>query len=134
MHNPWRTLPPHVIVEFASLPPPDSGRSDGVSRIVLHDRLKQVERRCTLEHEKVHIERGDMGKCRPDCEADIDRIVARRLVTFDALADALAWSDQIEEVALELWVTPKIARARIAALRPTELAIIAELIADLRAA
>lgn len=132
MHNPWRTLPPHVIVEFASLPPPENGRSDGESRIVLHKRLKQVERRCSLEHEKVHLERGDMGKCRPGLEADIDRIVARRLVTFDELAAALAWTDQIDEVAHELWVTTKIARARIASLLPAEVAIIAELIADLR--
>lgn len=134
MHNPWRTIPPHVTVEFASLPPPDSGRSDGVSRIVLHKRLKQVERRCTLEHEKVHLERSDMGKCRPDREKDIDRIVARRLVPFDGLVDALVWTDVLDEVAHELWVTPKIARARIDLLRPAELAVIAELIADLRAA
>lgn len=133
MYHPWRTLPHDVVVEFASLPPPRRGASRDRT-IVLHNRQKQAGRRCTLEHEKIHIERADMGKCRPELEKDIDREVARRLITFDALIDAMAWSSEIDEVADELFVRPEIAQARIDTLRPAEIAIIAELIADLRAA
>lgn len=132
MYHPWRTLPDDVVVEFASLPPPRRGASRGRT-IVLHDRQKQVGRRCTLEHEKIHIERADMGKCQPELEKDIDREVARRLIGFDDLLDAMAWSSELEEVADELFVRPEIARARIDCLLPAEIAIIAELIADLRA-
>lgn len=131
MYHPWRTLPDDVVVEFASLPPPRRGASRG-RRIVLHDRQKQVGRRCTLEHEKIHVERDDMGKCQPELEKDIDREVARRLIAFDDLVDAMAWSSELEEVADELFVRPEIARARIDILLPAEIAIIAELIADLR--
>lgn len=134
MFHPWHDLHPSVCVEFASLPPPLRGATDGCSRIVLHNRLEQVERRCTLEHEKVHIDRGDMGKCRPEVERSIDRTVARRLVSLDSLMSAMVWTDEIEELADELWVTPQIARARLEILLPAEVALISELIADLRAA
>lgn len=99
----------------------------------MHNRQKQAERRCTLEHEKIHIERADMGKCRPELERDINQEVARRLITFEELMDAaMAWPSEIEEIADELFVRPDIARPRIDILRPAAVAIIAELIADLR--
>ncbi|WP_146007697.1 hypothetical protein [Brachybacterium sp. UMB0905] len=100
----------------------------------MHDRLLQAERRCAIMHEMVHLERGDTGECTPATEAAIDREVARRLVPLAALQDALAWSDDLHEVADELWVTPRIVEARIASLRPAEVATIAQLIADTRGA
>ncbi|HEX7349648.1 hypothetical protein [Brachybacterium sp.] len=73
-----------------------------------------------------------MGKCRPDLERNIDQEVARRLIAFHDLVDAMAWSSELEEIADELWLRPELARARIDTLRPAEVAIIAELIADLQ--
>lgn len=131
MYHPWRTLPGDVVVEHKPLPPRVRGRSKGRT-IELHDKLEQIERRCVLEHEKVHLERGDPGRCNPAVESAIDRIVARRLISFDQLAAAMAWTDQLPELADELWVTPEIAQARIDVLWPSEVTIISELIADLR--
>lgn len=95
--------------------------------------LLQVERRCAIAHETVHLERGE--HCSQDSAAErrADRIAAGRLVRLEALTQALLWSDDLEEVAHELWVTPEIARARIDILRPAEIAAIAELLADLQA-
>lgn len=108
--------------------------TDGESRIWVRRRLLQAERRCALAHEIIHLERGDTGPCSRAVEAEVNREVARRLIPFSALMDAMAWSDQIEEIADELWVTPEIAEARIRSLLPAQVAVIAELIADTRGA
>lgn len=136
--HPWRelgTLWPHVHVDHVDLT--DAGRlgeTDGSRLIRLERRQLQVERRCTLAHEMIHLERGHDGPCSPATEAGVDREVARRLIPLAALQDALAWSDNLHEVADELWVTPGIVEARIASLRPAEVATIAQLIADTRGA
>ena len=98
----------------------------------LHDRLYQAERRCVIEHEMIHLERGEHCAQDEAVEARTDREVARRLIPMPALMDAMAWSDHIEEIADELWVTPEVAQARIDSLLPAQVAVIAELIADLR--
>lgn len=135
MHHPWRHFREqwgHVGLEWRELAGDYQAVTDG-RRVIMDPTILQVERRCAIAHETVHLERGE--HCAQDYAAErrADVIAARRLVTFDALAEALIWSDDLQEVADELWVTPEIARARIDIMRPAELTIVAELIADLRA-
>lgn len=135
MHHPWRRFRDHwghVGLEWRQLDGDFQALTDG-RRVLMDPDLLQVERRCAIAHETVHLERGE--HCAQDYAAErrADRVAAGRLVGIDALMQALIWSDDLQEVADELWVTPEIARARIDIMRPAELTIVAELIADLRA-
>lgn len=135
MYHPWRRFRDewgHVALVMRPLRDDFQALTDG-RRVLMDPDLLQVERRCAIAHETVHLERDEV--CRQDYTAErrADRIAAGRLVSLEALTQAVIWSDVLEEVAHELWVTPEIARARIDILRPAEIAIIAELIADLRA-
>lgn len=105
-YNPWdeaRRLGVRVITR--ELPGTMWGCWHGPSRtVILDSTLVQHERRVTLAHELVHAERGDT--CRQDrrTEAAVHAIAARRLVTLDALADALRWTRDPDALAEELWV------------------------------
>ena len=116
LYHPWRTLATewaHIIVEHrCDLPKGRLGDTDGRTRIRMRMPLLQVERRCTLTHEIIHLEREDTGSCSPATERMIDREVARRLISIDALCAALRWTLDPNELADELWVTPKVLRAR----------------------
>lgn len=50
----------------------------------------------------------------------VDRTASRLLVPVDALLDAVAWSDDMHELADELWVDLKMLLARLEALAPHE--------------
>lgn len=124
MHHPWRELrsQEHLTLHFVSLPAPYLAVTDG-DTIWLHDRLLQVERRCALAHELVHVERGT------DCVDDMEetrvrRITAQRLIDTGDLINALKWGHDMGEVADELWVTPEVLHDRIKALSPVERAMI----------
>lgn len=116
LYHPWRALGAdwaHINLEHRTdLPQGRLGDTDGRTRIRLRMPLLQVERRCTLTHELIHLERGDTGTCTPATERMIDREVARRLISIDALCAALRWTLDPDELADELWVTPKVLRAR----------------------
>lgn len=71
----------------------ETGWFDGT--VTLDKHLLQAERRCTICHEIVHIERGPL----PDVdqpvtreEPAVEREVAKHLVELQPLAEALAWS------------------------------------------
>ncbi|MBT1193816.1 hypothetical protein [Rhodococcoides kroppenstedtii] len=77
--------------------------------IEINGTSNQRERRCTLTHEIVHVERGPV----PDDdflalreESIVDDIATRRLIELDALIDVLAWNRYRvdDETAEELWV------------------------------
>lgn len=92
-------------------------------RISLHRDLTQAQRRSTLTHELVHLERGPL----PDHdvldareEEAVEREAARRLICMDRLVWALQWSRDEHEVADELWVDVDMVRARLRALTPGE--------------
>jgi len=131
-YNPWRVLRahPHWSYGVAGLPTGERGRwYDGHRVAVLDARLTQAGRRSTLAHEIVHAEMGDVC-CRADGpdgpriarrrEAVADSTAARRLITPDALADALLWSQDEYELADELWVDVNTVRTRLAGLTPAE--------------
>ena len=70
--------------------------------------LSQVERRCTAAHEYVHAIRRDWPTCSEwhegKQERAVARVAARLLIPVEDLARALAWSQDLAELAEELWV------------------------------
>jgi Zn-dependent peptidase ImmA (M78 family) len=102
-------------------------------RVILLDRrLDQRERRSCLAHELAHLELGDVAlEAGPDAarqgrrqESAADQLAASRLITLDALADALVWCLGADEVAEELHVTPWAVTARLRSLDEDEKAYI----------
>ncbi|OZE04376.1 hypothetical protein CH249_25935 [Rhodococcus sp. 05-2255-3B1] len=131
--HPWRHLRdehPHVHVAY-----PDGGSgclgkwtSDGIE---INRRSNQRERRCTLTHEIVHVERGpvpaDLRLAMRE-EETVDRITAERLIELDALIDVIAWNrNRIDdEAAEELWVDLPTLLTRVRNLTDDERAFIDE--------
>ena len=92
--------------------------------------LTGVERRCTLVHELVHAERGDVPCEDPVLavrqERIVDREAARRLVPVALLADGLRWTVRAEELAAVLEVDLATLRTRLRCLTDAERAAIGE--------
>lgn len=107
------------------------GLTDG-STITLTTGLLQVERRCVLMHELVHIERGLPHGDDPAEEASVENEVARRLVPLDILVEALRWSIDVHEVADACWVMPHLIQMRVHRLHPAERAVVAEVLGQHR--
>lgn len=128
-YHPWRILRTdwaHVAVEHTDeLPPGRRADTNGIDEIRMRHRLLQVERRCSLTHELIHLERGDTGACSPAVEADVNREAARRLIPWEQILGAVRWARSEEELADELWVTVKILRARAETLHADELMALA---------
>lgn len=86
----------------------------------LHTPLFQVERRCAIEHEMIHLERGEHCAQDDAVERRTEQEVARRLISWGRLLDAVRWARSERELADELWVTMKILRARAETLHADE--------------
>lgn len=129
IYHPWRILREdwaHVEVEHIDdLPAGRRADTNGVDEIRMRQRLLQVERRCSLAHELVHLERSDTGACPPAVEAEVNREAARRLISWEQLLAAVQWARSEEELAEELWVTVKILRARAETLHADDLMTLA---------
>src|SRR5687768_6775491 len=107
MHHPWRAIASLTGVEVivTRLDGDRWGYYDAdENRIYIDSRLRQGERRSTLVHETVHVERGDAHiPCATDWhdrkqERAVDVEAARRLVPLAPLADALAWTTDEWEI------------------------------------
>ena len=133
MFHPWRHLREmaHVVVEWTRPHPTAPGATDGRNVIWLDPRLLQVERRCVLTHELVHLEHGHRGCQPPAVEHAVRAETARRLVTLEDLERALPWSEHLEVLAEDLWVTPTVLVDRFAALTVHERAHLRALAARL---
>lgn len=87
---------------------------------------RQRERRSTLAHELVHLERG-IAPYHPHYtlreERIVDELAARRLISILDLADALTWCQGRvdDEAAEELGVDLETLKTRLATLKPIEL-------------
>lgn len=126
-YNPWDHLHaafPAVRVEFARLDG-RCGETNGRDLIRLDKRLLQVERRCTLAHELVHLEAGEGRACTPSREREVNQIAAARLISLEALVKAARWARGPLELAEELWVTPLMLEARCETLTASELFAVA---------
>ncbi|WP_217996703.1 hypothetical protein [Nocardioides jensenii] len=112
---------------FADPGPGTLGRVDYAHQLItLHPDLLQTERRSTLTHELIHLERGPAA---PGCEAReelcVDREAALRLVELADLVTAAQWTDDVHELAFELWVDPDTVRVRLRHLTGREHAVLA---------
>lgn len=126
--HPWRHARDHypgiVIDTRCRLADGQMGELDG-DTIRLCRTLTQAERRCTLAHELVHIERRGHEHADPATE---ERLVeaesARRLITVEQLVDAFRWHRHptLTDLADELWVDTPTALARMENLDPIEVA------------
>ena len=108
---------PHWDVVWAPLPGATLALTEfGARRIVVDPRQLQAERRSTIAHELVHVERGPSP---PGAwwvareERLVDQVASRRLISVDALGEALAWTRDVSELAEELWVDEAMVRARL---------------------
>lgn len=125
--NPWRALADvaHVrLLHSTDLPDGTLGLCDfgPPPTITLDSRMTQAQRRSTLAHELVHLERGPLhyGGCVVREEAAVDRDAARRLIAWRDLVDAMLWCADEHELAERLWVDVPTAVARLAALTQDE--------------
>ena len=118
--NPWRHLRDHHPHIHVTYPNGDTGclgrwTADGI-RINGHS--TQRERRCTLAHEIVHVERGpapsELHYALREEQA-VDEIASRRLIELDRLIDVLAWNRYRvdDETAEELWVDLATLQSRV---------------------
>ncbi|MFM9430023.1 ImmA/IrrE family metallo-endopeptidase [Arthrobacter sp. MP_2.3] len=127
MFHPWGLLRKlaHIRLSWVVMPDDVPGRTNGVDIIWMDKRLDQVERRCTLAHELIHIEREHTGCQVPSVELEVSLETARRLIPIEDLASALRWSNRPYELADELWVTQNVLVDRMRSLTADELQILA---------
>lgn len=122
MFDPWGTLRRlvHVTVHWRRMPDNVAGRTNGVDTIWIDDRLHQVERRCVLAHELVHLEWGHRTMQPPSVERAVCIETARRLITIEQLCLHVAWARSFDELADDLWVTGMVLKDRLNHLTPAE--------------
>lgn len=89
--------------------------------ISLRRGMTQAERRSTLRHELEHHYRGRfLQTLLVREELACEKAAARDLIDIRKLAEALAWSQDLEVVADELWVDPELVEIRTTYLHPAE--------------
>jgi hypothetical protein len=126
-YDPWRDLA-EKWPEISLVVEPMTGLMLGELRypvIALRAGTSAAQRRCTLAHELVHLERGvrDCGPWAAREELQVHREVARRLVTSPDLAAAiraLGSTEDIAALAQALDVDVQTARLRLELVTPAE--------------
>lgn len=127
MYHPWRALR-HLGDEWTLKWAPLAGVVDKLGHTTWHDKTitldpdqGQAQRRSTLAHELVHVERGPWADGHEDREERVvDQLAARRLIGIRQLGEALAWSHDLAEAADELWVDEATLQIRLKHLHPSE--------------
>jgi hypothetical protein len=124
MIHPWRRLRhlTHVTLLWADEGP--AGETDfEASTITLRRGMTQAERRSTVLHECLHVERGPvpMGLASRE-ELRVWKEQARLLLPdVEPIGDALAWCQgDVVAAAEELWVCEDTLRVRLTHLHPAE--------------
>lgn len=132
--HPWRTLAvqyPHIAVSCDHvLPRGVAGLWKGET-IWLCKTLNQAERRSTLTHELIHVDRGIASPIHIAREEHyVDVLAARRLIPLPALLRGLQLTNDDRELAEELWTDAHTVRVRRQNLTPTERAWLADRVED----
>lgn len=123
MFHPWGKLRElaHIAIIWTRPHSHVSAATDGTSRIWLDPALTQVEKRCALTHELVHIKYGHQG-CQPlSVEREVCFETARLLVPVDQLAKHAGWALSIAELAEDLSVTEVVLVDRLLTLNGDQL-------------
>lgn len=122
--HPWQRLRDlaHVRLEWQDVDDQMGCADPETSIVTITDGMTQAERRSTLTHELIHLERGTAVEARHQAIEDryVQRESARRLITIEDLIDALRWSRDEHELAEELWTDVDTVRIRLASLSPAE--------------
>ncbi|MGX6513294.1 hypothetical protein [Rhodococcus sp. SJ-2] len=119
--HPWRHLRdhhPHIDVTFADL------TAHGLLGRITHRGIDieqscdQRERRSTLTHETIHLERGPVPRHPHFAQREervVEELTARRMITLIELVDVIAWCQgrTDDEAAEELWVELDVLQTRI---------------------
>lgn len=121
--HPWRGLRLRERITLAWHDGGPMGWSRHSTQTVsLRSDLTYAERRCTLEHELIHLERGPVpvGWVAQD-EERVRRETARRMLPcIREIGEALAWAACEDEAADELAVDRYVLRYRLRHLHPAE--------------
>lgn len=121
--NPWRVLRSleHVILRWHDGGP--MGKTiHSEQAISLRRGMTWEERRCTVAHEVLHIERGPQPHgLRAKDEERVRRETAQRMIPdIRPVGDAIAWALSEEEAAHELGVDVYVLRYRLKHMSPME--------------
>lgn len=131
--HPWRRLRdlPQIVLEWHE--GGDAGWYDFETRTIsLRRGMTQAERRSTLRHELEHHYRGDfLERLVEREETACELAAARDLIDIRKLGEALAWSQDLDEVADELWVDPALVHIRLRHLHPAERAYLRDRLSHL---
>jgi IrrE N-terminal-like domain len=121
-YDPWEHLGagwPSAVLVIEPLAPDLLGEtSTPPLRIALSAQSSAAQRRCTLAHEIVHLERGldDVGRWADREERQVHAEASRRLISTDELADAirdLGGTDDLFALAAALDVDTETIRTRL---------------------
>ena len=121
--NPWQRLRTLVDVELRWHENGPMGRTiHSEQAISLRLDMTWAERRCTVAHELLHIERGPMpAGLRAKDEERVRRETAQRMIPdIRPVGDAIAWALSPEEAAEELGVDVYVLRYRLKHMSPME--------------
>lgn len=123
MVHPWRLLraSEHVLLEWHDDGP--MGRTNhATDTISLRRGMTWAQRRCTVLHELLHLERGPVPIADAAREEEaVRRETARRMLPdIKPVAEAIAWASCMEECADDLGVDVAVLRYRLAHLHPAE--------------
>lgn len=127
MHHPWRELRDRgddVRVHYTTFADGQIAATEG-NLIWLEAHLKQVERRCAVQHEQIHMDRGHCDHNDIKEERIVRRLTAQRLIDTADLIDGCKWAMSVEELADYLWVTTDVLMDRLRGLSAAERAMIA---------
>lgn len=121
--HPWRRFRGLAHITLLWHDGGDAGVTDfGDSTVSLRRGMTQAERRTTVLHECLHVERGPVpvGLATRE-ELRVERETARLLLPdIKVVGDALAWARDLAEAADELWVDEQLLRVRLEHLHPSE--------------
>lgn len=121
--HPWRRLRQlaHITLLWHEEGP--SGVTDfDASTISIRKGMTQAERRTTVLHECLHVERGPVpGMLADREELRVEKETARLLLPdIRVVGEALAWAANLHEAADELWVDEQVLQVRLEHLHPAE--------------
>lgn len=132
-NHPWRTLGslPEITLEWHD--GGDAGWYDFETQTISIRRgMSQAERRSTLRHELEHHFRGPfLERLLVREEEACEYAAARDLIDIRKLGEALAWTQDLDEVADELWVDPELVMIRTRRLHMSERAYLKRRLAHL---
>lgn len=104
-----------ALVFRVRMPDGVAARTDGVN-IWIDDRLNEVQEKCAIAHEEIHIERGHSTTQVEAVEMSVRYETAKRLLPLDAIVGVCKNGKSLAGIARELKVTRQVLMDRAATL------------------